>query len=247
MRWQLTYGSAFVVARSHWEYFYNTFAFGYSIGCHFIESVDGACNGNFLGIGEGGRYSRRRAYAFVLLIVCTPLQLCIRLFIYLLCRHAWIWPPTPASLSKLRSPYMGLLITNGEFTAYASPQWLDPATIHQYQPMLVKVMPSNSGSVPFANSAFWCPANQTADVQGAGLVGFNGCTFNSWDGGGSGLFALVARGNSSLMLQGCRHVQLQDGVSRAVVTGNMVQGAFTVDNRATSDPSRVQMGMNVRN
>jgi hypothetical protein len=27
----------------------------------------------------------------------------------------------------------------------------------------------------------------------------------------------------------------------------MVQGAFTVDNRATSDPSRVQMGMNVRN
>ena len=94
-------------------------------------------------------------------------------------------------------------------------------------------------------------------MQGTGLVGFNGCTFNSWDGGGSGLFALVARGNSSLMVQGCdfqmscekacRHVQLQDGVSRAVVTGNMVQGAFTVDNQATSDPSRVQIGMNVHN
>jgi hypothetical protein len=51
MRWQLTYGRAFVVARSDWEYFYNTFAFGYSIGYHFIQSPDGACNGNFLGIG----------------------------------------------------------------------------------------------------------------------------------------------------------------------------------------------------
>ena len=37
MRWQLTYGRAFVVARSDWEYFYNTFAFGYSIGYHFIQ------------------------------------------------------------------------------------------------------------------------------------------------------------------------------------------------------------------
>jgi hypothetical protein len=51
MRWQLTHGRAFVVARSDWEYFYNTFAFGYSIGYHFIQSTDGACNGNFLGIG----------------------------------------------------------------------------------------------------------------------------------------------------------------------------------------------------
>ena len=52
MRHQLTCGRAFVVARSDWEYFFNTFAFGYSIGYHFIESADGACNGNFLGIGK---------------------------------------------------------------------------------------------------------------------------------------------------------------------------------------------------
>jgi len=49
--WQLTYGRAFVVARSDWEYFLNTFAFGYAIGYHFISSSTGSCNGNFLGIG----------------------------------------------------------------------------------------------------------------------------------------------------------------------------------------------------
>jgi len=49
--WQLTYGRAFVVARSDWEYFFNTFAFGYAIGYHFISSSSGSCNGNFLGIG----------------------------------------------------------------------------------------------------------------------------------------------------------------------------------------------------
>jgi len=51
LSWQLTYGKAFVIARTDWEYFLNTFAFGYAIGYHFIESSTGSCNGNFLGIG----------------------------------------------------------------------------------------------------------------------------------------------------------------------------------------------------
>ena len=164
---------------------------------------------------------------------------------------------TNASVLVEAAQPMGLLLTTGEFTAFASPDWLDPSTIDQYQPMHVKVLPGNTGSVRFANSAFWGPANQTADVQGTGLVGFNGCTFNYWDGGGTGMYALVARGNSSLLVQGCdfqmacatkcNHVQLQEGVSRAVVTGNMVQGEFKVDNKATSDPSRVQIALNVHN
>jgi hypothetical protein len=68
MRWQLTHGRAFVVARSDWEYFYNTFAFGYSIGYHFIESADGACNGNFLGIGvvHGLIYAAARRFLSLL-------------------------------------------------------------------------------------------------------------------------------------------------------------------------------------
>jgi len=51
LAWQLLHGQAFVFARTDWEYVFNTFAFGYAVGYRFIESADGACNGNFLGIG----------------------------------------------------------------------------------------------------------------------------------------------------------------------------------------------------
>lgn len=51
MSWQLLHGRAFVFARTDWEYVFNTFAFGYAIGYHFIASPQGSCNGNFLGIG----------------------------------------------------------------------------------------------------------------------------------------------------------------------------------------------------
>ena len=49
--WQLLHGRAFVFARTDWEYVFNTFAFGYAIGYHFLASTKGSCNGNFLGIG----------------------------------------------------------------------------------------------------------------------------------------------------------------------------------------------------
>jgi len=51
LKWQLTFGRAFVMARTDWEYMLNTFAFGYAIGYHFVKSDSGQCNGNFLGIG----------------------------------------------------------------------------------------------------------------------------------------------------------------------------------------------------
>ena len=35
------YGRAFVFGRSDWEYVFNTFAFGYAIGYHFIERATG--------------------------------------------------------------------------------------------------------------------------------------------------------------------------------------------------------------
>ncbi len=49
-----TYGRAFVFGRSDWQYVFNTFSFTYSIGYHFIETINGATNGNFLGIGADG-------------------------------------------------------------------------------------------------------------------------------------------------------------------------------------------------
>lgn len=50
--YQTTHGRAFVMGRSDWEYVFNTFAFAYSIGYHFIERATGSMNGNFLGIGQ---------------------------------------------------------------------------------------------------------------------------------------------------------------------------------------------------
>ena len=46
-----TYAEGFIVARSDWEYFFNTFVFGVAIGYHFITTESGSMNGNFLGNG----------------------------------------------------------------------------------------------------------------------------------------------------------------------------------------------------
>jgi hypothetical protein len=42
---------AFIFGRADWEYVTNTFVFPAKIGYHFIETKNGACNGQFLGIG----------------------------------------------------------------------------------------------------------------------------------------------------------------------------------------------------
>jgi hypothetical protein len=49
--WLTKNGEAFIFARTDWEYVFNTFCFGYGIGYRFIQSKDGAMNGNLLGIG----------------------------------------------------------------------------------------------------------------------------------------------------------------------------------------------------
>ena len=50
-QWLTGNGEAFIFGRTDWEYVLNTFVFGYRIGYHFIRTAEGACNGNFLGIG----------------------------------------------------------------------------------------------------------------------------------------------------------------------------------------------------
>jgi hypothetical protein len=49
--WQMENGEAFIFGRTDWQYVLNTFCFGYKIGYKFIQTKDGATNGNFLGIG----------------------------------------------------------------------------------------------------------------------------------------------------------------------------------------------------
>ncbi len=48
---------AFIFGRTDWEYVLNTFAWRFKICYKFIQTKDGACNGNFLGIGaDAGQY-----------------------------------------------------------------------------------------------------------------------------------------------------------------------------------------------
>jgi hypothetical protein len=49
--YQSVYGQGFVFARTDWEYVFNTFVFGMAVGYRFVESAEGSCNGNFVGIG----------------------------------------------------------------------------------------------------------------------------------------------------------------------------------------------------
>ena len=51
LNWQKAHGEAFIFSRTDWQYVFNTFCFGYAVGYRFCKSPDGACNGNFLGIG----------------------------------------------------------------------------------------------------------------------------------------------------------------------------------------------------
>lgn len=49
--WQMNNGIGFLFGRTDWHYVLNTFCFGYNVGYKFVETEQGATNGNFLGIG----------------------------------------------------------------------------------------------------------------------------------------------------------------------------------------------------
>ena len=50
-KWVGAHGVGIRIARSDWQYVLNTFVLGYNIGYHFVQSPDGPCNGNFVGLG----------------------------------------------------------------------------------------------------------------------------------------------------------------------------------------------------
>ncbi|MFI5387332.1 MAG: glycosyl hydrolase family 28-related protein [Fimbriimonadales bacterium] len=156
LRWQQEHGEAFIFGRTDWQYVLNTFCFGYNVGYRFIQTKNGICNGNFLGLGADDCY--------------TAVQV------------------------DQSAPY-GLLITNGEFVSFHGPD-----------PTMVRVSPSNIGSVRFSNCAFWGPCNQIARLEGKGTVGFSDCTFVQWKK--TAIEAL----SGTILLRGCEFRQDLPGV-----------------------------------
>ena len=52
VKWVNAHGVGLRFGRTDWQYVLNTFCFGYNIGYHFVQTKDGTCNGNFVGIGS---------------------------------------------------------------------------------------------------------------------------------------------------------------------------------------------------
>jgi len=123
------------------------------------------------------------------------------------------------------APY-GLLVTNGEFVSFHGPD-----------PTMVEVKRTHTGTVRFVNCAFWGPCNQIARVAGRGTVGFSDCTFVQWDKPKEGRHAVCAE-DGTVLIRGCEfreakaQVELGEGVKRAVVTDNLMNGPVRIVNRS---------------
>ena len=118
----------------------------------------------------------------------------------------------------------GLLITNGEFTAFHSEQWLPHSKVESSQVVVTK---DNTGPVKFVDSSFWGPTSQIAMVDGSCTVTFDSCEFVQWDEqvkDGRGAIRVV--GSSSLILNGNhfnqnkRQVELGENAKRLVMIGS---------------------------
>ncbi len=126
----------------------------------------------------------------------------------------------------------GLLICNGEFTAFHGPD-----------PTEVVVGTNNTGSVRLVNCAFWGPGNQIAKVAGRGTVGFSDCTFVQWDSHREGRSALQVE-SGTVLVRGCEfhedraQIELGAKVTRAVISDNVIKGKLRIKNNS---PRQVQI------
>ena len=204
--YQSVYGQGFVIARTDWEYMLNCFVFGMSVGYHFIESAEGSCNGNFVGIGADESHN--------------------------------------ASVLVDSADAWGILITQGEFTAF-SQSGFGPAAGNHTQ---IIVSPSNKGALRVTNSAFWGPSIKNADISGSGSVGFDSCIFNAWDADKSGAASIHAHAGATVMVRGCEwqnaygapQVLLDAGVRKAIIAENIIAGPQIItDNGALFPPAIV--------
>ena len=119
---------------------------------------------------------------------------------------------------------IGILITNGEFVSFTGEE-----------PIMVRVADTHQGVVRFVNCAFWGPTHKIAEIAGSGTVGFSDCNFLQWGLHDGPAHAIVA-GGGHLMIRGCEfhhnapQIRLGEGVQRAIISDNFVQGEVRIDN-----------------
>ena len=94
----------------------------------------------------------------------------------------------------------GILITNGEFTAFTLEQNPCGECVSNH----VRVSASNTGPVKLVDSSFWGPAAANAVLFGNGSTTFVGCEFVQWDiQRGDGSPAVDQQGTGPLVVTSC--------------------------------------------
>jgi hypothetical protein len=119
---------------------------------------------------------------------------------------------------------MGLLITNGQFVAFAGDD-----------PVEVVINPTCTGSVRLESCAFWGPAVQNVVSHSQSFVALGNCYFSSGRANNAGK-ALVEADGGKLQIQGCTFataepsIRLGKGLRHAIVTGNNGDVGVTIAN-----------------
>jgi len=109
--------------------------------------------------------------------------------------------------------FMGLLITNGQFVAFAGDN-----------PIEVEIKPTCKGSVRLVNCAFWGPAVQNVVSHNQGFTSLSDCYFSTPHGSPN---PVIEADNGRLQVRGCSFeagnkpsIALRKGLSHAIITEN---------------------------
>ena len=126
----------------------------------------------------------------------------------------------------------GLLITNGEFTAFHNSQFAPNNTA---VPTQLKVTSTNTGPVTINSCSFWGQTNNIAELYGSGTTSFTASEFVTWDGYKKNGAAAITANNGNVIINGCefqksgKQVQFLKGTKKVIVINNILTGSWNAE------------------
>lgn len=154
-----------------------------------------------------------------------------------------------ASVKVDASQPAGILITNGEFTAFHDATFAPNATSQAAQ---IVVGPNNKGPVQLSNTAFWGPDSMVARLQGSDTTTFSSCVFQAWSKADpKAQNAAIELEAGNLVVQGCefqtpgKQLHVGPNANKVIFVGNMVKGPknVVIDAQA-QQKANIQIGLN---
>jgi hypothetical protein len=154
-----------------------------------------------------------------------------------------------ASVHVDASQPAGILITNGEFTAFTEDSFPVPEGWVSSQ---VYVGSDNTGPVKFVDSSFWGPDSSVALIEGSGTTTFSACEFVQWaDQDDKTAAAIELSGSGALIVTGCAFQQdstqlkFSNQASRAIFSNNVLSGKEKVVDTTAKGVNLVGLGTNI--